>query len=179
MSRASSALAAALVAVATASFVADGASAAGPPQVVSIAVEAVTASSAVLRGQANPNGLSTTFRFEYLSEAAYQANLKAEPASDGFKGAALAPTNGAGLVGSGTGALPVVIEVSKLSATTWRYRLAVKNSSGEGKSAVAPFTTQAPTNAFALLDNRSWEAGLTGRQRGRIDPSPRDSLRRR
>jgi hypothetical protein len=126
--------------------------------VLSIQVEAVTASSAVLRGQANPNGLPTTYRFEYLTEAAYQANLKAEPASEGFKGAALAPTNGAGLLGSGTQALPVVIEVSKLSAaTTYRYRLAVKNSAGEDKSAAAPFATQAPTNAFALLDNRAWE----------------------
>jgi len=154
----STALAAVLLAVATAAFAPDGANAAGPPQAGSIAVEAVTASSAVLRGQANPDGLSTTYRFEYLSEAAYQANLKAEPASDGFKGAALAPPSGAGLVGSGTQALPVSQQLSKLSAsTTYRYRLVVKNSAGEGESAVAAFATQAPTNAFALLDGRAWE----------------------
>jgi hypothetical protein len=149
---------AALVAVAALAL-APNASAAGPPQVLSLEVEAVTASSAVLRGQVNPNGLSTTYRFEYLSEAAYQANLVAEPSSDGFKGAAVVPSGGAGSAGSGSSPVPVVSpQLSKLSAsTTYRYRLVVKNSAGQDESAVPAFTTQAATNAFALLDGRAWE----------------------
>jgi hypothetical protein len=151
------ALATVAVALATAAL-APNASAAGAPLVVSVEVEAVTASSAVLRGQVNPNGFSTTYRFEYLSEAAYQANLAAEPSSDGFKGAALAPPSGAGTAGSGSSPQPVVQELPKLSpTTTYRYRLVVKNSAGEDESAVSAFATQAATNAFALLDNRAWE----------------------
>jgi hypothetical protein len=132
--------------------------AAGPPQAGAVEVKAVTASSAVLRGEANPGGLATTYRFEYLSEAAYQANLKAEPSGDGFNGAALAPPSGAGFVGAGTQPLPVVIEAAKLTAsTTYRYRLVVKNSAGQDESAVSAFATQAATNASALLDGRAWE----------------------
>ena len=154
----STAFAAAVLAAGALGLLPGAALAAGPPQVVSVTVEAVTASSAVLRGQANPNGLTTTFRFEYLSEAAYQANLKAEPSSDGFKGAALAPANGAGFVGSGTSTAPVSQQLSKLAAsTTYRYRLVVKNSAGEDQSAVSAFATQAATNAFNLLDGRAWE----------------------
>jgi len=158
VSRLPTALSAALLALAALGLTPGAAHAAGPPQVAGITVEAVTASSAVLRGQANPNGLTTTYRFEYLTESAYQANLKAEPASEGFKGATLAPANGAGPAGTGTSTEPLVQQLSKLSAaTTYRYRLVVKNSAGEGKSAVSAFATQAATNAFALLDNRAWE----------------------
>jgi hypothetical protein len=157
--RASSTVLAALLAAAALSIVPGAANAAGPPQVSAVTVEAVTASSAVLRGQANPNGLSTTFRFEYLTEAAYQANLSAEPSSDGFKGAATSPTSGSGVVGSGSNTIPVVPQqLSKLASnTTYRYRLVVKNSAGEDQSVVSAFATQAPTNAFVLLDNRAWE----------------------
>lgn len=158
MRRRTSTAVAALLALAALGTAPGVAPAAGPPQVLSTLVEGVTASSAVLRGQANPGGLTTTFRFEYLSEAAYQANLAAEPGSEGFKGAALAPTNGAGLLGSGTSSAPVSQQLSKLAAsTTYRYRLVVKNSAGEDQSVVSAFATQAATNAFALLDNRAWE----------------------
>jgi len=156
---ASAALAAALLAAGALGLTPPGpALAAGPPQVLSTAVEAVTASSAVLRGQVNPNGLPSTYRFEYLTETAYQANLAAEPSGDGFKGAALAPPSGAGTAGSGASAVPLVQQLSKLPATTTlRYRLVVTNSAGQARSAVASFVTQAPTNAFALLDGRAWE----------------------
>ncbi len=158
MRKATSTALAALLAAAALGTTPGAANASGPPQVAGITVEAVTASSAVLRGQANPNGLPTTYRFEYLTEASYQSNLVAEPSSDGFKGAGLAPANGAGPAGTGTSTEPLVQQLSKLSgATTYRYRLVVKNSAGEAESVVASFATQAGTNAFALLDNRAWE----------------------
>jgi len=138
---------------------ATGALAAGPPQVVSARVETVTATSAVLRGQVNPNGTSTTFRFEYLTEAAYQANLASEPAGDGFQGAQRSPANGAGPVGAGSAPVPVVPQqLSSLSPlTSFRYRLVATNSFGTDPGGVHSFTTQAGSNVFQLLDRRGWE----------------------
>ena len=60
---------------------------AAPPQISSTAVTSVTATSVNLVGQVNPKGLATDYRFEYLTLAAYQANLGAQPARDPFAGA--------------------------------------------------------------------------------------------
>jgi hypothetical protein len=45
-----------------------------PPTVESESVSHVTPTTALLGATLNPNGFSTTYRFQYLTEAAYQAN---------------------------------------------------------------------------------------------------------
>jgi hypothetical protein len=45
----------------------------------------VTATVAVFHAEVNPNGEPTTYHFEYISEAGYQANVEA--AKDPFTGA--------------------------------------------------------------------------------------------
>lgn len=138
-----------------------GAAEAAAPQVVSAGVEAgsVTSSGVELEGSINPNGTSTTYRFEYLTAAAYEANLEAQPPRDPFAGAAFVPTSGAGPVGSGGVPVSVTQHIGGLSSSTsYRYRLAARNSSGESAIGVArPFATQAATNVFELLDHRGWE----------------------
>lgn len=138
---------------------APAASAASPTIVsISVAEGSVTATGVTLQGSINPNGLSTTYRFEYLTQAAYEANLEAQPPRDPFSGAAIAPANGAGLVGSQSTPVPVSQRIAGLAAATaYRYRLRAVNSSGFVLSVDRPFATAAPTNAFELLDHRGWE----------------------
>jgi hypothetical protein len=137
-----------------------GAAVAAPPQIVSVGVGGVTATGATLRGSIDPEGSATTFRFEYLTEVAYEANLGAEPPRDPFAGAALIPENGEGFAGAGTSPSPVNGQSIKnlASATAYRFRLRAQNSLGETAFSVArPFTTEASTNVFELLDHRRWE----------------------
>ena len=131
--------------------------AAAPPQIVSTTVveETVSATGATLAGSINPNGVATTYRFEYLTEAAYEANLGAS--RDPFFGAALAPVGG--FVGSGSSPIGVTAPLKNLLPdTSYRYRLRAIHSGEEPVFSVTrPFATQPPTNAFALLDHRGWE----------------------
>jgi hypothetical protein len=130
----------------------------GPPQIVSTSVEAVSATGVTLRAQINANGLSTTYRFEYLTEAAYLANLDANPPREPFQGAALAPPNGAGNAGAGNSPLGVGQRLTELApSTAYRYRLRAVNSAEPVFSQTRPFGTQAATNVFEPLDDRGWE----------------------
>jgi hypothetical protein len=143
------------------SMIGAGAAAAAAPQIISVSVgeNSVTATGVTLQGSINPNGTSTTYRFEYLSEAAYEANLEAQPTREAFAGAALAPTSGAGLVGAGTTPVPVNQHLGGLAAaTSYRFRLRAIHTGEEPVfSLTRPFATAAPTNAFELLDHRAWE----------------------
>jgi hypothetical protein len=136
--------------------------AAAPPQIVSVAVGGVSATGATLRGSVNPEGSSTVYRFEYLDEASYQANVAAS--RDPFASASLAPTSGKALVGGGSTPVPVSQRLGALApSTAYRYRLRASNVAEDGVteevaySVTRPFGTEAATNAFELLDHRGWE----------------------
>jgi hypothetical protein len=123
--------------------------AADPPVVEGSWVTDVTATSANLRARINPKGLPTTYRFEYVTQAAFEAS--------GFAGAAFAPPSGAGALGAGTEPIAVVQHLSSLvPTTTYRYRLRVTNGStvfGDERT----LTTEVPSNVFNLPDGRAWE----------------------
>jgi hypothetical protein len=89
-----------------------------PPQVVSMAVSAVTSSSARLEGKVNPLGTPSTYAFQYISDAAYQAN---EP-GERFAGGGEVPLGG-GLI---EGAVPIPVGDAVgglLPDTEYHYRL--------------------------------------------------------
>jgi hypothetical protein len=136
-----------------------GRAVAAQPLISSTVVTSVTATSVTLAAEVNPNGLSTTYRFEYLTLAAYEANLAAQPAREPFAGAVIPRTRGMGSAGAGTSPNTVGATAIELaSETTYRYRLVATNSADESVSTGAlPFGTQPPTNAFELLDHRAWE----------------------
>src|ERR1700759_5403453 len=134
---------------------------AAPPQIVSAggADESVHGNSVVLEGSVNPEGLATSYRFEYLTEASYLANQGALPEEAWFTGASWKPSSGQGAVGTGT--IPIQLhgqEVTGLASDTpYVYRLRAENSSVVAFSVARPFGTQPATNAFELLDHRGWE----------------------
>jgi WD40-like Beta Propeller Repeat len=134
------------------------ASAAGPPQIAASWVTDVTATGANLRAEINANGFSTTYRFEYIAEAAYQANLKAVPPREGFFGAAKAPAVKEAGVGSGTTFLAVVQHIGGLApGTVYRYRPVATNSAGSVTGPEHLLTTQETSLVFELPDDRAWE----------------------
>jgi hypothetical protein len=130
--------------------------AAGPPLVSETWVEEVKADSARLRAKINPNGLSTTYRFELTTQAAFEAK--------GFAGATLIPVSGPAPLGSGTTfqlpSQPVGPPLTPLQpATQYRYRASAKNSA-QPEAVIGPdhiFSTQGQELSFHLPDNRGWE----------------------
>jgi hypothetical protein len=82
-------------------------------------VSAVTSASAALHSAINPNGSPTHYTFQYLTDAAFQANKPEER----FAGATEAPPGG-GSVGSGASSVSVAVPLSGLSGdTTYHYRV--------------------------------------------------------
>ncbi len=129
------------------------------PSVLSESVSAVTPSSARLEGRIDPKGNVTHYAFQYISDAAYQAN---EP-TERFAGALEAPLGGARVEGSK--AIPVATTISGLQpGSEYHYRIVAIShcSSGEpgkeclGEGAAKAFRTY-PLEAAGLPDNRAWE----------------------
>jgi hypothetical protein len=98
----------------------------------------VMPTSATLNGTITPAGIGLEeCLFEYLTEAAYQANLKAETPKDGFTGAEVALcTESPAEIGAGGNPVAVHADVSGLSPLTlYHFRLAAKNPLGVTKGA--------------------------------------------
>jgi hypothetical protein len=122
------------------------------PIVVSESVTQVGITSAILNAQVNPQGTQTTFAFQYLTDAAYQAN---DP-SDRFAGAREAPVGGA-LLGNGQQPLLATAAVGGLSpATAYRYRVVATSSEGTVVGTPAQFQTRA-AEGEGLPDGRAYE----------------------
>lgn len=144
------ALLAALVAIALA---APGAQAA-PPQVGALWASEVSASTARLNAEINANGSPTTYHFDYITVAAYEANLAG--GREGFAGAARVPPAGDANLGTS----PVQLQLSNLSPQTdYRYRLVARNSDPASPtiSTTQAFTTQSLGGGVLLADGRGWE----------------------
>jgi hypothetical protein len=149
------------------------AQAVGPPQIAASWVTDVSATSANLHAEVNPEGLEASYRFEYLTDAAFQHNLT--EGEEGFEGAAKAPSFGEAELGSEATVQPALQHLSGLKAnTTYRYRILATNSDSEQSPGPAlAFTTQPNASnaaeecpnaqlrfedsSFALPDCRAWE----------------------
>lgn len=126
---------------------------AAPPQVDPPWATDVSTTSALLHAEINPAGKSTSYRFEYLTLAAYEANLKAS--REGFAGAVKTPTLN---IGAGVAPVSVASRPSGLKAeTSYRYRVFAESPDGPTPSAERVFLTRALGSALKLLDNRGWE----------------------
>jgi hypothetical protein len=134
------------------------AGAVGPPQVGAAWVTGVTASGADLRAGITPEGALTRYRFEYLSAAAYAANLAASPPREGFFGALKAPPNSEPGVGAGTVPVEAVQHIGGLTPlTTYRYRVRATSVQGTTFGPEHTLTTQGTELIFSLPDARGWE----------------------
>lgn len=130
------------------------ASATGPPVLGDAWSSTVFSTTTRLSAEINPNGLFSTYHFDYITKAAYEANLAA--AKEGFAGAQRFPPVSDSNIGSGTSTLTVTQLLSGLAPdTAYRYRVVAKNTT----------TTTGPPHDFltrsaivtVLADNRGWE----------------------
>ena len=132
------------------------AQAAGPPKVDASWATDVTATSASLHATVNPEGLESTYRFEYLTEAEYQTN----PPGERFTGATKAPSFNEENLGSEESDQPASQHIAGLQpATAYRYRIYATNSAEPQGVPGEPlaFTTEEVGTFFELPDNRAWE----------------------
>lgn len=128
--------------------------AAGPPQIAAAWVEQVTATGASMRMELNPNGLSTQYWFEYITDATYQAN----PPGNRFAGAlktTVGTTSGVSFI-----AVSPTLGKALTPATAYHYRPVAANSQGTvvGEALEHVLVTkEAVGKAFVLPDDRAWE----------------------
>ncbi|MBA3807502.1 MAG: PD40 domain-containing protein [Solirubrobacterales bacterium] len=117
--------------------------------IASESVKELTPESAVLQAEIDPQGIRTTYRFEYGETAAYGTSIPANTSEEEEKAV--------------SGEAPTVVEakVSGLRpARTYHYRVvATVAGLGAGAGADRSFTTPASATgaAFALPDDRSYE----------------------
>lgn len=127
--------------------------AAGPPQISAAWVEQVTSNSASMKMELNPNGSSTKFFFEYITDAAYQAN----PPGERFAGA-LKTTVGMTTASTFLTVSPT-LGATLAANTAYRYRPVASNASGTvvGENLEHIFVTKESGAAAVLPDGRRWE----------------------
>ena len=121
-------------------------------QIDSTSAREVASTSATLDAQVNPDGLASTYQFQYVDDASFQAS--------GYATATSLPTP-AGEIGAGLGDVAVSQHLQGLRpGITYHYRLiAVNESAAPGiNSPDHTFTTQATTDGtLTLPDNRGYE----------------------
>ena len=111
-------------AVLLASGTANAVGLASPPTVVTGAASNIGPTSATVAGTVNPQGLATTYLFEYGKTTKYGSKTASKSA------------------GSGTSAVAVTTTISSLSpATTYHYRIVATSSAGTSKGADRSFKT--------------------------------------
>ncbi len=95
-----------------------------PPEVRDQSATAITEDEAVLRAELNPQGLPTTYRFEYTTQAAFEEH--------GYEDAISVPVPDQS-ASAGGAFLPVSAAAPGLNAdTTYRFRLRASNCEAEG-----------------------------------------------
>ena len=123
-------------------------------EIGAVYVTGVTTDSATLNAAMNPEGVPSSFHFEYLPAGAYQANIEA--GADPFAGAIAAPVPD-GSLGGGEATVSVNQRVSGLApGRTYEYRVVGRNSGGVGRSTAKAFAVWAGEEA-RLPDGREWE----------------------
>ena len=114
------------------------------PVVTTGGVASVTPTTATLKGTVVPNGLATTWWFEYGTSTNYGSKTSSHSA------------------GSGTKTTSQSIGIKSLKAgTTYHYRLVAQNTSGKGYGSDATFTTVgAPATATGAAQNVGADTAL-------------------
>jgi hypothetical protein len=145
-----------LVAAFASAYGAAMAQAAGPPEIPAAWATDVSSSSVRLNAEINPAGSTTTYHFNYLPLAAYEANVNA--GKDGFTGAFKVPTGADPSIGAGSTTLFPSQSFSGLKLeTAYRYRVVAQNEAGPTTGPEHTFITQGLGGPLKLLDNRGWE----------------------
>ncbi|HEV7615876.1 MAG TPA: hypothetical protein VGO36_06570 [Solirubrobacterales bacterium] len=111
---------------------------------------AVSSSGATLRAEVNPGGLTSSYRFEYTTEADYLAK--------GFAASIKSPPSGEIGVSAGVTTVEVNRAIGGLQpGTSYRFRIVVTNGSGSTPGPTRILATGQPSQPLVLADGRGWE----------------------
>lgn len=133
-----------------------GAAIAAPPAIKATWATEVTASSFRARAILATEGLTSTYRFDYLPLSTYEANLKS--GHEGFEGALKSPIAVEAKVLGSASDEEVAQRIAGLSSeVAYRYRIVAKNASGETVGPDRTITTQEEAPTFELAEGRGWE----------------------
>jgi hypothetical protein len=165
----------------TAKTVALAFTAPGAPAIVSTSAANLSSAFAELHAEIAPHGVATTYRFEYLTAAAYTANGDSfsGTGSDAATSVPVSPES-IGLGGPTGGAIESVVQhIGPLAAgSTYYYRVVADNAQGETAGAVCEGASGlSPACAFATLppagvglpDERSYELVTPATKEGGSD----------
>jgi hypothetical protein len=138
------------------------------PSVLGEALAEVATTGAVFSAIVNPNGIATTYRFEYVSEADYLQS--------GFAGAISAPAGGEA-IGAGTTDIQVAAEVTGLSPlASYHFRVVAENSAGVAVGPDLLFMTFAD-RAGGLPDGRAYQQATPVDKNGNNIQGARNEVR--
>ena len=128
--------------------------------------EDILPTSATLAATLNPEGAETHYRFQYLTEEAYEEDREA--GGDGFEGAGVLNTTEEVLPGAGYNEEEVNAEIEGLiPATAYRFRILAENEDGEAEGQ-ASFATRTAVGIEA-----QWASELSANDAtldARLDP---------
>jgi hypothetical protein len=119
------------------------------PSILSTFASEVSSTAATLNTEINPNGTATTYRFQYVSDVAFQLS--------GYATAAEVPVGGEA-IGSGTSPVSRSRQLQGLTPlTTYHFRVLAEGPLGTVEGPDRTFTTQFGGLGFQLPDGRVWE----------------------
>ncbi len=125
------------------------------PSVQAVSVADVSSSFADFSAKIDPLGSATTYQFQYVDAADYEAAL-AKQAADPYAAGASVPVP-AGEIAAGDAYLSVSVQTGGLSpGTAYDYRLVASNGAGVTEGANGVFST-VPAGSPGLPDGRSYE----------------------
>jgi hypothetical protein len=149
-------LGSAALAAAAAAVLAGSAGAASAPTAVTGAVTAFSATTATVTGTVNPNGLATTWSFEYGKSTGYGSSTPSTSA------------------GAGTVNVSATATIADLApATTYHYRFVAVNGSGTATGADGVFTTAAAPLPAAVTGSASNLSANAATLNGSVNPNGR------
>jgi hypothetical protein len=131
--------------------------AAGPPSATTGAASSVTQSSATVGGTVDPQGMATTYRFEYGTSSSYGLQTADVDA------------------GSGTGAVDASANLTGLTSdTTYHYRLVATNAAGVARGSDRTLKTDArPGPPGATTGSARSVTAAAARLSASVDPNGR------
>ena len=152
---------------------AGAASAAGPPLLGASLGLAVLATRLASRRN-RPQRLATAYHFDYITDAAYEANLAPAKTASPAPSVPPAPTSASAPATSTDRGHPAAHRPARLD-TAYRYRVVAQNIGRHRTDRPARvFTTQPLAGGSLLPDGRGWELVSPGRQERRRDRPRRE-----
>ena len=129
---------------------------AAAPVVSEANASSIADATARLEGEVNPENQPTSYQFEYLTQAAYEANGNSFA---GLESPTKIPASPAA-IGAGSLEVAVTEQLDDLAPqTTYRFRLSATNATGTTNGPDASFTTHSTAQAFEPCPNDALRTG--------------------